>query len=193
MAVSVPDSLIRRVDSINAQIGYGDSTHLVYLQYIRNEQDDYKASISGSGANTVTVWAIDTSGTDAVVPYTSLAIRDSTANSLIAGAVSANNAGYYQFNLNDGTYKKMAVAVGYTFPGVQYMTVSGTTIDSVFGYNFDAGTPDSSYHCRVYGWAYDLNGKAIVGAKVEATFNKDMDKDSLFYGNIQITHLLLLQ
>jgi len=148
-------------------------------------KDDYKASISGSGSDTLTLWMIDTSGTDEALARVSIIVHDSASGAWSAGTVLSNASGYYKFALDSSTYLVLANAIGYEFPTPQYINVDGATTDSILGYDLAAGTPSSAGLCRVEGWIYNLDGSAAKGKKVsfqfEGTFN-----DSLFNGDVQI-------
>ncbi|MEW6050827.1 MAG: hypothetical protein AB1644_07180 [Candidatus Zixiibacteriota bacterium] len=121
---------------------------------------------NGSGAYAVTVIVYDSS-TNQVVPEAELAIRNLDQSALIAVGMS-NSSGRVNLNLDTASYLAISGAPGYIFSAFDTVTITGTGIDTVFGYRFDPGTPSSPTLCRVYGYLYGLSGTPEAGAAVGA-------------------------
>ncbi len=128
----------------------------------------------GSGAKTLAVYFIDTSGTDDTIPDVLVTLKDAgqTAN-LAQGRALA--PGKVAFAVNAGTdYNIVPALVGFVWePLTQVHTTAGAAPDTIDirGYDFDPGIPASAPLCRVYGWVRDLSDGKIASAEVRARVN----------------------
>jgi len=120
----------------------------------------------GSGAYSFTLVTFDTS-TSQVIPQAGLAVRNVSQTSLIA-AGRTNSGGKATFNLDADSFVVVATAPGYNFDAYDTIVVSGTGSDTIFGDQFDPGSPSSPGLCRVYGFLYDIKGEPEEGASVTA-------------------------
>jgi len=121
---------------------------------------------SGSGLYAYTLMVID-SGIGQIVPGVSLSVRNIEQSGLIAtGRTDA--AGIVNFNLDADSFIVIPFSPGYIFESYDTLLVSGTGIDSVFGYRFDPGEPSDPDLCRVYGFVYDIEGNPESDAVVTA-------------------------
>jgi hypothetical protein len=120
----------------------------------------------GSGAYSFTLVTFDTSLSQ-VIPQAGLAVRNVTQTSLIA-AGRTNSNGKATFNLDADSFVVVATAPGYSFDAYDTIVISGTGSDTVFGDQFDPGSPSPPGLCRVYGFLYDINGEPEEGASVMA-------------------------
>ncbi len=122
---------------------------------------------SGSGIYSHSVVTYD-STIDQVIPGVVTAVRNLDQTSLLAVG-RTDPDGIVSFNLDAGSYLLVASASGYLFQTPAPIEVTGGSIDTVFGEQFDPGTPSSPNLCRVYGYLYDLNGNPDEGVTVSAT------------------------
>ncbi|UCC45754.1 MAG: hypothetical protein JSU65_07500 [Candidatus Zixiibacteriota bacterium] len=121
---------------------------------------------SGTGAYTVTIVVYDTSLAQ-VVPGVDLAVRNVSQTALVAiGATGAD--GSSSFNLDADSFVVVPTTTGYLFGGCDTVVISGSTVDTVVGYRFDPGTPDSPGLCRVYGYLIDVQGYPETSATIRA-------------------------
>ncbi len=118
----------------------------------------------GSGAFSVTMVAFDTT-LDQTISGVRLAIRNSDQTSLLALACTGSS-GTAPVNLEAGSYLVTASAPGYIFEAFHTLSFAGSTTDSVFGYQFHPGSPESPALCRVYGYLFKATGEAESGATV---------------------------
>ncbi len=120
----------------------------------------------GSGAYSFMLVTFDTS-LDQVIPQAGIAVRNVSQTSLIATG-RTNSGGEATFNLDADSFVIVATAPGYAFDTYDTVVVSGTGSDTIFGAQFDPGSPSSPGLCRVYGWLYDIGGAPESGASVMA-------------------------
>jgi hypothetical protein len=121
---------------------------------------------SGSGAYSFGVVAYDSSNHQ-TIGGVNVAIRNLSQSALIAVAQSNNN-GMATFNLDASSYLAIAEAPGYMFQTFDTLGVLGAGVDTVFGNQFDPGSPASPSLCRVYGYIHDLNGSPAANATITA-------------------------
>jgi len=120
----------------------------------------------GSGAFSTTLFAYDTSNSQAVAGVR-LAVWNSSLTSLKA-VVMTGTTGSVGINVDSGSYVISATAPGYLFAAYDTIVVSGSQVDTLRGYQFDPGTPTSPGLCRVYGYLFTSNGDAESGARISA-------------------------
>lgn len=103
-----------------------------------------------------------------VVPNASVSIRNLTQTALIAVGSSGSN-GVGTFNLSADSFLISCLAPGYIFSAFDTLVVTGGITDTLFGYQFDPGSPANPAFCRVWGYLYDLSGTAQADAEITAS------------------------
>jgi hypothetical protein len=112
----------------------------------------YGPTASGSGANTVVIWAVDSTTND-TLPNVNIAVRNTSGTLL--GNQNTGAAGNATFNLDDGTYHIIATATGYTFP-VDTTAISGSPdTTAVEGDYYSPSAPAGGNLCTVNGFIQD--------------------------------------
>ena len=154
---------------------------------------------SGGGGYSYQLVVID-SGISQVVPGASLAIRNLNQSALIAVGTT-NLLGVASFNLNAASYVAIASSPGYIFENFDTVVVAGAEVDSVYGYQFDPGTPADPGLCRVYGYLYDIEGNpedegtiaawlpsgaSRLGSTIVSPFRKETSTDDSGYFYIDL-------
>jgi hypothetical protein len=120
----------------------------------------------GSGAYSVTLVAFDTANTQ-TVSGVRLALRNINQSSLLALA-GTGPSGIASVNLDAGDYLVSATAPGYIFATFHTLSLTGPVTDSIFGCQFDPGSPETPSLCRVYGYLYQATGEPENGVTVSA-------------------------
>jgi len=120
----------------------------------------------GGGSNTITVYAVDTSGTDEAKADTKLTVVNDAGSHV--SAQWTNSSGYIAFKLDDGSYTVKGRKTGYVFSDYD-LTVSGASTDTVLGYDIEVGTPGDADLSRVYGYLRDVSDNPLIGAVVTAS------------------------
>ncbi len=158
------------------------------------------SGLSGGGGGYSYQLVVVDSGVSQVIPGVSLTIRNLDQSALIAIG-SSNILGAASFNLNAASYVAIASSPGYIFENFDTMIVAGAGVDSVYGYQFDPGTPADPSLCRVYGYLYDIEGnpedEATVaaslpsgvsrfGSTIVSPFRKETDTDGSGYFYIDL-------
>lgn len=117
----------------------------------------------GSGAYTYQIFAVDTSGTDQVVPYATIFVQNAAGSPLgSAGDVS----GAVTFNVEDSIVFGVRANPAYVFANNgAYVAANG--IDTVYGYNVVGSSPASADFAVVEGYERLINGDTLVGGIVE--------------------------
>lgn len=124
-------------------------------------------SASGTGSDTVIVYAIDTSGTDTAVEDVKVTVKNASGTSVITGYTDGTGA--KTFYLDPGSYTLIGRMTGYAWVSTA-LTVSGNSDSTTLpGYDFAVGSPSSASLCRVYGWLSDLSGNPMMGATITAS------------------------
>ncbi len=121
---------------------------------------------SGSGAYSYQLVTYD-STTSQVIPGTNLAVRNINQSALIATGKS-NLLGLATFNLDADSFIIIATSPGYIYQTFDTLIVTGAGIDTVFGDQFDPGSPVSPALCRVYGYLYSVSAVPEKDAVVRA-------------------------
>jgi len=134
-------------------------------------QDDWISTLisglsSGGGGYSFQLVVVD-SGISQVIPGVGLAIRNLDQSALVAVGTS-DILGVASFNLNVASYVAIASSPGYIFENFDTVVVSGSGLDTLYGYQFDPGTPADPDLCRVYGYLYDIEGNPEYDATVAA-------------------------
>lgn len=184
---SLPDSVVARIDSILASVGwdahYGGPTYLTSLQekigdeWLIAESNIYTwmdsihtgvdALGAGIGDNACSLWLYDTGNSVMVSGIMVHAENSSGANQ---GRNRSNVSGISVLNLNDGDYNlRIPMNSGYiqtTNP--QPFTVSGATNDTIDVTWFSPSAPAGDL-CAVYNYVKDANDNGIAGVRITAT------------------------
>lgn len=134
-------------------------------------------SLTGAGPYTATIYATDTSGTDAYVSGVIISIIDMAGTN--KGYISTATGGASVFNLESGDYAIIApLGQGYVWLR-DTITVSGANLtDTLWGYDVPVGSPGAPNLCRLYDYVYDLYGNAIEGVVVTAKISEKNVRDS---------------
>ena len=121
---------------------------------------------SGSGAFSYQLVTYD-STTSQVIPGTNLTVRNINQSALIATGKS-DLLGFETFNLDADSFIVVATSPGYIYQTFDTLIVTGAGIDTVFGDQFDPGSPSAPALCRVYGYLYSVSAVPEKDAKVSA-------------------------
>lgn len=120
---------------------------------------------AGSGGNSVTYYAIDTSDTPEAIMGVTLTSK--TMAGVQDGLIATNSSGYGTFTAPTEQLVFLGYKTGYVFtPDTNNIT--GTLTDTLFGYNWQivVGSPSDSSMCRCYGLIYNDEWLPISGAKI---------------------------
>ncbi|MDF1546116.1 MAG: hypothetical protein P1R58_13565, partial [bacterium] len=133
----------------------------------------YGPTASGSGANEVVVWAVDSTTNDTLTGVTIAAYN--TAGVML-GNLKTGSAGNVTFNLNDGTYHFLATATGYTFPPDTTAIVGVSSYDTtgVEGDYYSPSAPAGGNLCTVNGFIQDHQETDWAYAKLTFTMPKNV-------------------
>ena len=121
---------------------------------------------TGSGAYSYQLVTYD-STTSQVIPGTNLAVRNINQSALIATGKS-DLLGLETFNLDADSFIIVATSPGYIYQTFDTLIVTGAGIDTVFGDQFDPGSPVLPALCRVYGYLYSVSAVPEKDAVVRA-------------------------
>ena len=121
---------------------------------------------AGSGAYSYSLVYADSSKGE-VIPGVNVAVRNLDQSALLAVG-QTDTQGKAEFNLNAAGYTVIATATGYLFEPFDTVVIVGAGADTLYGYQFDPGTPMSPWLCRVYGHLYTVSGTTEEGAIVSA-------------------------
>ena len=152
--------------------------NLAVIGNVARTSDVTGACGSGTGAQTLTVTLLDTSGTPSVVPSANVTVQNiaQSANLWIGKTGSLGTAAG-----NNSISTPIAIVAylpGYTFPVFKDTTGAGATFaDTVRGYNIDIGSPTTANLKRVYGYEYS-GGDSLEGLQVVATLMTPPATDS---------------
>jgi len=120
------------------------------------------STISGSGSEVVTIFAVDTSGTDDTLQNVSVTIR-TLSTSFVAGPLSTNASGFVSFNLDPDSFLTVSSRIGYIFP-LDTIVVSGTDTFAVEGYDTPVSLPSDPSLAQVVGDVTRIQG--VIGMNV---------------------------
>lgn len=131
---------------------------------------------AGSGSETITYVAVDTSGTDEAVENVQITVTNPAGSA--DWAALSNPSGETVFSLDvDSGYTIQGNVPGYIFP-IFTDSITGDKTDTLFGYNRVIGSPGGANRCRVYGYLSDLGANYIQRAKVTATLDENKVRDT---------------
>ncbi|MFH1700739.1 MAG: hypothetical protein ABIE07_09155, partial [Candidatus Zixiibacteriota bacterium] len=132
----------------------------------------------GAGSYPVTLIAYDTAN-GMIISSVRMSVFNVDLSALVAVGFTGQQ-GSLQANLNSGDYVISCIAPGYLFDAYDTISVSGSQIDSLMGYQFDPGAPASPDLCRVYGYFYSVDGQPIEDVEVTAALvGTEIRKDKL--------------
>jgi hypothetical protein len=125
----------------------------------------------GTASDTLIMYALDTSGTDATVQDVKITILNPSGEVVIAG-VYTDPYGKYQIALDPASgYSGILRRAGYIFPSFSFDVSGDDDSVPVPGYNIALqASPDPSL-CRVQGYIFVSGGK--TGRKITVTFTND--------------------
>lgn len=159
-------SAVKSLDSLHLMI---DSLMAV-LDTLQN-QDNWISTlisgINGGGGEFSYQFTVIDSGASQVIPGVNLTLRNLDQSAVIAVG-STDDLGTASFNLNSASYVSIASSPGYIFESYDTVVVAGAGTDTVYGYQFDPGTPSNPNLCRVYGYVYDIEGNPESDATIAA-------------------------
>jgi hypothetical protein len=145
--------------------------------------DDIDSSITasvdfaGAGSYAMTVYAVDTSGTDAAVSGVNVEVHDLTGTMMCY--LPTNSSGYSRFLVDSGSWVIQATTRnGYVWEYDTVTVVAAAKTDTMQGYNINVGSPTATNLCRVYGYVYDISGDSIQGASVKAVLGGRSVRDT---------------
>lgn len=145
---------------------------------------------SGDGSDTVVIYVIDTSGTDAAVANAKVTVRNKLG-AIVAVQYTGTN-GYAIFHLDTASgvnrYAMYGSKIGYSFPSDTFSVVDD--IDSLRLEGYDFVISDASPHTsRVYGYVYDVTGRPLNKAEVTFSLLDAVNNycDSTITGRFSIT------
>ncbi len=159
---SASDTVQMRSDSLINQGAAGSITNASVATAVRDTAANrplifYGPTASGSGANVLSLIALDTSGTDSKIPGVQIAIYSTDLTTLYAALPTKNVDSLVAFNLDNGDYVAVSTAHGYIFDSVT-ITVSGATTDTVRGYDISISVPGSPDLSTVYMYISGIDG-----------------------------------
>jgi hypothetical protein len=112
-----------------------------------------------------TIFAVDTSGTDAAIADVKLTIENAAGESIYKEY--SNSSGYFVFTLDSGSYTIRGRRTGYVFTATTD-TVTAAQRDTIYGYNRVVSTPSSADLMTIFGYLHDAKGDPRIGAIVTA-------------------------
>ncbi len=101
------------------------------------------------------------------VPQVTVAVRNIMQDALLAIGKTGSD-GTVSFNLDADSFVIVPAAAGYLFDTFDTIVVAGAEVDTIYGSQFDPGTPSSPSLCRVWGYIYTFYGEPEVNATVTA-------------------------
>lgn len=159
----------------NFSASYYDSTQgmvtsdTVLIKAVAQNNADlfYGPTASGSGSDLLTIYAIDTSGSDQARSDVKISVKTLAGADYAVGYSSSG--GYTIFNVDAvDTFLVTGKSPGFVWPGDDTIVVVGSQTDSLFGYDIAVGTAASTNICRVYGYFYGIDGLPVEGVSVTA-------------------------
>ena len=112
-----------------------------------------------------TIFAVDTSGVDALVSGVKVTTVDLLGT--VKGVDYTTGPGRVIFSLDSGAYVTTASRTGFVFSPFTD-TVEASKRDTVYGYDVVVSSPGSASLCTVHGWLKDEKDEAIIEAEITA-------------------------
>lgn len=144
------------VDTSIDKAGLSDGTHnFAVLFYFDGDTVAYSVSeavvigavavdLSGSGLDVLTLYLFDTSGAD-TVPVASAVVSLSNLAGTPYSYTTTKSGGYTKINFTaTDTFLVTASKPGYVLPSAETLIVTGTSTDSLFGYDVALSSPSAT-------------------------------------------------
>jgi hypothetical protein len=171
------------------------------LEAIRDRGDVAWITGGGGGGSSTVIITVQLSGG---IPIQDCSVQIwNTALTALVSYSSTNANGQVTLTADDGNYKVKLRKGGYSFTDPENLTVAGTTTIVYTGSSITPSAPASVASCRIYDFAYDIDGATPVitliaiakivslpedlnnvlhsGAEMQATYNSST---GLFYWDI---------
>lgn len=183
------------VDTSIDKAGLSDGTHnFAVLFYFENDTVAYSVSeavvigavdvdLSGSGLDVLTLYLIDTSGTDAAVATANVTLSNLAGTPY--STTITKSGGYTKLNFTaTDTFLVTASKPGYVLPSAETLIVAATGTDSLFGYDIPINPPAGATTCRLYDYIYNSQSQPVEGAVITATLRGRNLRDSCLNVNV---------
>jgi len=183
------------VDTSIDKAGLSDGTHnFAVLFYFDNDTVAYSVSeavvigavsvdLSGSGLDVLTLYLIDTSGTDAGVATANVTLSNLAGTPY--STTITKSGGYTKINFTaTDTFLVTASKPGYVLPSAETLIVAATSTDSLFGHDITISPPAAASACRLYDYIYTTQLGAVEGATIVASLTGKNLRDSCLNVNI---------
>lgn len=142
------------------------SNHIIAGTFGKYLDAEISSIGTGSGAFSYQLVTYDSTNSQ-VIPGTNLAVRNINQSALIAVG-RTDVLGSKTFNLDADSFIIVATSPGYIYQTFDTLVVTGAGIDTVFGDQFDPGSPSLPALCRVYGYLYSVSAVPEKDAVVRA-------------------------
>lgn len=139
-----------------------------------HDNDTAIAAGSGSGTNAIVIYALDTSGTDAVIADVKLTVT-TPGSQTYAEFTGAD--GYYSFGFDDAEgYSIIGRGAGYIFDAATFNVSGANDSLALLGYDLAGliGVSDEDSVCRVFGFIEDLEVNPVPRAEVVLSVGADV-------------------
>jgi hypothetical protein len=176
-------------DGIHVTLGQGSGTGIVVdSNVVINDslKTNLRSSVLGTGADTMVVWALDTSGTPALVSVVNITVKDLTGSDYAFGQ-TASNGSYKFFGTGVDTFLVTGLKVGYNWShmGGQNAALADTVImgatggaDTLVGSDIAFGSSGSPTIVRVKTFVQDIQGNGVKRAKLKMTLQNTQATDT---------------
>jgi len=152
------------------------SNHIAASTFGKYLDSEVSGIGSGSGIYSYKVITYD-SAVNQPVSGVSIAVRNLDQSALVAVASSDLN-GLGAVNLDADSHTVVVRSPGYIFSPFDTIAVTGAGVDTVFGYQFDPGTPSSPNLCRVFGYLLNIDGSPETNGNITAHLPKGVTRIS---------------
>lgn len=148
---------------------------------------------SGSGSEQVRIFALDTSGADAAMQGVKITVRNAAGQVISAQYTGGNGSTAFYLDQASGTsrYSAYGSKVGHVFPSDTFSVTGALDSLPLRGYDIVINpSPNPSPNtCSVYGYIFDVTGKAMSEAQVVFALTKPVNNvcDSTIMGNFSAT------
>lgn len=120
----------------------------------------------GTGSDTITIFAVDTSGTDEAVADVKITIQNAAESNV--DVQFTNSSGSIVTKQDPATYQVLGRKTGFIWPTLS-LVVSGNSIDTVFGYDIAVDVPGDADLAFVQGYIKNSSDIPVIGAFVRAS------------------------
>jgi hypothetical protein len=156
----------------------GSGTHTIVVHSKPSGYDwsvdriDYMTAVSatfvGTGTYTVTIYAIDTAGTDSAVSGVEIEVWDMVGG--LKGRLPTLSTGATAFKKDAGSYIIQSATANSYFWQTDTIVVAGNRTDTLFGYNmfelYVIAAPADTNLCQLYGYLYDNQQRPVKYAQI---------------------------